>query len=396
MFGFKAYFWNDRVTIGGETYRSNEILTACLNVKMDKLSGYLNELTAARKKLLLREDPGVDFCDEYNGHVQRAQSLFFKIEEIAEELPPYRKLSVNPSDAPLLFDCLNRFPRFWEDGIEYADYDEYGDAVDDEDFVNEYGFSTQDGEGYHYFYHQKFEPCLSALEDQDPEILLELREANESIGALFDSYITVMRDLIHARAYGELLDGYIHREDRFLKAEETAACFTRYLKSTEKKDVPERVAFSGSMQMNYEVARLDDGKEYLCETYSFDSLGAFLYVDFFRGLGRSYLPKRCKNCGQYFLLAAGKYSNYCDRPLKDDPAKTCKDVGARRKYDDKCRNDPIWRAYNRAYKAHYARYLKKKMTTAEFEQWSRYAVRLREQAEAGTLAQAEYETTLKI
>ena len=100
MFGFKAYFWNDRVTIGGETYRSNEILTACLNVNTEEFSGYLNELIAAKKKLLLREDPGVDFCDEYNGHVQRAQSLFFKIEEIVEELPPYRKLSVNPSDAP--------------------------------------------------------------------------------------------------------------------------------------------------------------------------------------------------------------------------------------------------------------------------------------------------------
>ena len=45
-------------------------------------------------------------------------------------------------------------------------------------------------------------------------------------------------------------------------------------------------------------------------------------------------------------------------------------------------------AYNRAYKSHYALYLKEKMTTARFEQWSRYAVVLREQA--------EYERLLKI
>lgn len=64
--------------------------------------------------------------------------------------------------------------------------------------------------------------------------------------------------------------------------------------------------------------------------------------------------------------------------------------------DDKCKTDPIWIPYNRAYKAHYARYLKKKMTTAQFEQWSRYAVELREQAESGTLEQAEYERLLKI
>ena len=45
-------------------------------------------------------------------------------------------------------------------------------------------------------------------------------------------------------------------------------------------------------------------------------------------------------------------------------------------------------AYNRAYKSNYARYLKEKMTTARFEQWSRYALELREQA--------EYERLLKI
>jgi hypothetical protein len=82
--------------------------------------------------------------------------------------------------------------------------------------------------------------------------------------------------------------------------------------------------------------------------------------------------------------------------LEDDPGKTCRDVGARRRYGDKCKTDPIWLAYNRAYKAHYARYMKKKMTTAQFEQWSRYAVELREQAESGTLEQAEYERLLKI
>lgn len=29
-----------------------------------------------------------------------------------------------------------------------------------------------------------------------------------------------------------------------------------------------------------------------------------------------------------------------------------RDVGSKRRYDDKCKNDPIWQAYNRAYKAH--------------------------------------------
>ena len=47
--------------------------------------------------------------------------------------------------------------------------------------------------------------------------------------------------------------------------------------------------------------------------------------------------------------------------------------------------------YNRAYKTHYAHYLKKKMTTAQFEQWSRYAVELRQRAEASKMKLADYQ-----
>ena len=97
----------------------------------------------------------------------------------------------------------------------------------------------------------------------------------------------------------------------------------------------------------------------------------------------------------YYLLEGGKYSSYCERVLKDDPDRTCRDVGARKKYDEKCKTDPVWLAYNRAYKAHYARYMKKKMTASEFEEWSRLAILLRMEAETGMLIQAEYERLLK-
>ena len=55
----------------------------------------------------------------------------------------------------------------------------------------------------------------------------------------------------------------------------------------------------------------------------------------------------------------------------------------------------MWLAYNRAYKTHYARYMKKKMTTAQFEQWSRQAVEWRNAAAAGRLPQEEYERVIK-
>lgn len=82
--------------------------------------------------------------------------------------------------------------------------------------------------------------------------------------------------------------------------------------------------------------------------------------------------------------------------MAGDESKTCRDIGSRKKYDEKCRTDPIWLAYNRAYKAHYARYMKKKMTAAQFERWSRYAAELRDMAEQGEVDLEDYRRNLKL
>ena len=194
--------------------------------------------------------------------------------------------------------------------------------------------------------------------------------------------------------YAELLEDYLHAKRRFLNESEITACLMQYLRSSENRSA--RLQAVGAAQMRYEIVRWKHGVERLCETVFFDSLGAFLYVDFFHGLNRNYLPRKCENCHRWFLLAAGKYSSCCNRPLKNEPGKTCRDVGSRKRYDDKCKNDPIWLAYNRAYKTHYARYLKKKMTTVQFEQWSRYAVELQQKAETGEMELVDYQRELRV
>ncbi len=93
---------------------------------------------------------------------------------------------------------------------------------------------------------------------------------------------------------------------------------------------------------------------------------------------------------KYFMIRGAWYYTYCDNPLSDEPNKTCRDVGSKRRYDDKCKNDPVWQTYNRAYKAHYARYMKKKMTIAQFEEWSRFASEIRYRALAGEIPFEQY------
>ena len=368
-------------------------MTACLNLSTKNLAGYLQELNELRQKVQLEEGGGYDFCERYDRNVQRAQKLFFKIADLIKKIPPYKNNSSLRAalDGQLLWDRLNEHYWFWEDGREPDDLD-----FKDEDYCNEYGFVVKDDLGRYSFYNQRFLPDHRTLESNDADTVLMIRRTNKAICDLFDPFIILVQDLLRVQnAYSDLLDNYIHGKSKFLSDTELANCFSAYLKATERKSTTERVVSSNSMQMSHEVYRRPDGREKLCEAYTFDSLGAFLYYDFFRGLSQSYLPKRCDNCGMYFLLEGGKYSNYCERPLKSDPDKTCRDVGARKKYDDKCKTDPVWLAYNRAYKAHYARYMKKKMTVPEFEEWSRQAVVWRIQAEQGKLKLTEYEILLK-
>lgn len=62
----------------------------------------------------------------------------------------------------------------------------------------------------------------------------------------------------------------------------------QYLRSSGNRSA--RLQTAGAAQMRYEIIRWKDGVERLCETAFFDSLGAFLYTDFFRGLNQIICP----------------------------------------------------------------------------------------------------------
>ena len=75
--------------------------------------------------------------------------------------------------------------------------------------------------------------------------------------------------------------------------------------------------------------------------------------------------------------------------------KVCRYIEHIRKYADKIKTNPFWNVYNKAYKQHYARYLKKKMTQAEFAEWADYALELRSKAENGEIEFEEYKVRIR-
>ena len=116
------------------------------------------------------------------------------------------------------------------------------------------------------------------------------------------------------------------------------------------------------------------------EKMYFDRLLDFVYVEFMKGLQKGFAPKRCANCGHWFLQTPGATFAYCAGPAPEDASKTCREIGAASSFKDKVANNEVWQVQQRAYKKYYARTMRKDMTKAEFEAWTRDAEQKRDAA----------------
>jgi len=374
MFSFRAYFWNNDVYINEKyKYAVGEILTAYLNTNYLSLAQDMQyALSVLKKQLILTEDMEYGWYANYNDHVHSAANIFAEIDGWMKRLPPYHKIL--PSKKITFEDLLNSHSFFFEDGL-----DPYNDDDITWDTVTEFGCGEQSESGIWHIRLDKFIPVEPEhINNYDRDMLESLDELNKAISVYFDGYISFLESYIMIqKVFRPFIEQYLHRSGTFPNSNEIA----EYFKSFNKENGNAFQKIICKMEsFGYKVLKDENSKPILCEEIHFTDLLSFFYYDFWNGLKKNYIPNQCKQCGSFFLIRGGKYFSYCDMPLKNEPDKTCRDVGARRRYDDKCKNDPVWQTYNRAYKAHYARYLKKKMTISQFEEWSRFASDLRDKA----------------
>jgi len=401
MDAFHAMLWDTKVYLNKKhQYLNNEILVHYLNLDMDGLEAMYDDLRHAQKRILLTPSMSkIVATRDYDEWVQSTQKMMTRIDNTYLSLPPY---SVCKDDRKeyneQLHQCLNRHRALFENGIE--EHDPYRENTMYPD-SNEYGYRTYDNNGREIFWLRHFDPTPLVEMWEDKISLDDLQEdmtaANTDIQDTVKPYLLWLEDALRVKhVYAKLLDEFLHIRHTFLDEHEIAEQFEQYLKT--EKTASKNYMRLGTVEpqsVGHEVFRPENSKAILCDSYDFDRLGAFLYTDFFKGLQNNHIPKKCGNCGKWFLLPFGKYSDYCENTLPEDSSKTCRDVSARKKYDEKCKTDPVWLAYNRAYKAHYARYMKKKMTNVEFEKWGTYAIELREKMLANELPFEDYEKLIK-
>lgn len=88
----------------------------------------------------------------------------------------------------------------------------------------------------------------------------------------------------------------------------------------------------------------------IAERIAFDTIVGFLNSDLFKALAIGHAPRKCHNCGRYFLLSSGYNTCGCNEIDPNDPkGRTCRKVGAHRKEPAKENKSPAEIEYTRAY-----------------------------------------------
>ena len=134
----------------------------------------------------------------------------------------------------------------------------------------------------------------------------------------------------------------------------------------------------------------EEPKKYIvAERMVFDSIAAFLPVDFFRGLMNGNVPRRCHNCGRYFLLLGGYDICYCLNIAPGETKRTCRDVGAHKKEARKEGKTPARLEYDKVYNRLKTRKARGKLTTDEWNDAVALALQYKDKAETGEISDFE-------
>ena len=116
-----------------------------------------------------------------------------------------------------------------------------------------------------------------------------------------------------ASAYARQINGYylmlnlesqvMAEEIDELDGEEFRCTRTELLQEMERRNFPE----SFQIRVSYRSVPhpKKEGKYLLAEQVMFQDVETFLSLDLLRGLAAGHLPRRCENCGKWFLLTSG-------------------------------------------------------------------------------------------
>jgi len=130
------------------------------------------------------------------------------------------------------------------------------------------------------------------------------------------------------------------------------------------------------------------------EVYSSETLQGFLKIDFMKAVMAGHVIRRCQNCRRFFLLTQGYKTIYCDRPLADNPKRTCRQQGAKNIAKQKAEGNPVLHGYDKAYQRITADKSRGRITEEEWRAAKHALADIRDIAKAGRISDREAESQM--
>lgn len=157
------------------------------------------------------------------------------------------------------------------------------------------------------------------------------------------------------------------------------------LKPTSEKEVHENIAIA--------VKNINPSPRFM-EVYEIDSFEKGLFISFMKMVMKKVIVKRCKCCEKFFIPQGRIDTEYCDR-IAPNSTKTCREIGAIKKYHNKSKDNPIMKEFQKEYKKMSGRVRIKKISQSDFFNWSEKARELRDNAIEESKNSEDMESTLE-
>ena len=151
-----------------------------------------------------------------------------------------------------------------------------------------------------------------------------------------------------------------------------------YISGEKRQELNELFVKSEWLPKNLKFEFITDVAD-VYEVATIETIDDLIFFDIYNTIKMKYLIKKCKNCGRFFVPRGRADIEYCNRTPKGE-TKSCSQIGAVRKFQEKQENNQVFAEFQKAYKRNHAKIKAGKLTEKEFNEWSKIAREKRELA----------------
>lgn len=344
---FTVYFWSDRISIDGRVLPVGQISTDVLNLSDDQILALRQKIDEIMKVL---SPNGFDMETKKDPVPVAIPVLQEKLKDVVDSvmsLPPYKHLDMA---GKLASDMLS--------------------AV--------YGESPE-------LFNRTLLP--GTIENGVlVSFMKNLVDIPEELHA-FRVNILTMLDYYFERIKRRNAEHYAFAVNDFLSDREVQEKITALLPDAQRYPfLQDRTVLTGYTTMpDPEKPQ----KYIIAERMVLDSIASFLHADFFRGLMNGNVPRRCHNCGLFFLLLKGYNICYCLNIAPGYDSRTCREVGAHKKEARREGKTAARREYEKVYNRLKVRRARGKISTDEWKAAVAKALVYKDKTEAGEISDYE-------